>query len=191
MEEQWLLTCLIRPSCPKCPKRHYEIYQDDTTVGDELDTNWSDPEVESNEVIRGLKRRRTDDGAQRARRAAREQLIDEDVLKELGFHSTEPFSSSYPFNGILDAVGPNLLHGISKCFMDDLLKKWVIPLVKKWWKDKGYTSAEVEEELNSRFALMPRWKNVRRFKSGILGEGATWMVHDYKAMMAVIIGVLQ
>jgi hypothetical protein len=46
------------------------------------------------------------------------------------------------------------------------------------------------EELDARFAIMPVHKNRRRFSDGILSQKHHWSVHEYKAMMKVIVGVL-
>ena len=43
--------------------------------------------------------------------------------KRHSYHPSDTFSVNYPFGGILDALGPDLLHQISKCFMDYMMKQ--------------------------------------------------------------------
>jgi hypothetical protein len=54
--------------------------------------------------------------------------------------------------------------------MDWLFRKWLHLLMIKVWKGKGFSEAALESELNTRFALMPNFKDLRRFSHGILSE---------------------
>jgi hypothetical protein len=42
MEEQWLLTCTIKPTCPKCYHRGREYEADDE--GHDLENDWRPPQ---------------------------------------------------------------------------------------------------------------------------------------------------
>src|SRR5579859_7001719 len=113
-------------------------------------------------------------------------------LKGLGLHQQEPFSAKYPFGGILDAVCPDLLHQISKCFMDHLLDKWIVPLMY-WYGEKQQPRAsndQVNQEFDARFALMPSAMQLRRFPSRIFADNHHWTVDQLKNMMKIIIGAL-
>ena len=191
MEEQWTLTCLIRPSCPKCPKRYYSIFKltETASSGDNLETNWShDPDDEV--LIRALKRRRTDADVTRLREAVRNGTMNHLALHELGFHPDSPFSDQYPWNGILDSVGPDLLHQVSKCFLDDVFHKWLYPLVINVYKEKGFSEAMIESELDCRFTLIPPFKELRRFSRGILAQDHHWTVDEIKDMTKIMVGAL-
>ena len=48
----------------------------------------------------------------------------------------------------------------------------------------------MDMELDSRFALMPGYFNLRRFQDGILSQNHHWAVYEYKAMMQVIVGAM-
>jgi hypothetical protein len=111
-------------------------------------------------------------------------------LHRLGYQASQlPFSIEYPFNGILDSVVPDLLHGISKCFMDYLIGKWIFPLMDKT-RDKGVNIDALKTEIDARFAIMPKYSGLRRFSNGVLSQKHHWSVYEYKAMMQVIVGVL-
>src|SRR5271169_3736319 len=95
MEEQWTLTCLIRPTCPKC--YHHGTDKD----GDELEITWRDSEGDS---LRSATAPRTDIDAFNCRKQHSEDPTF--PLKRFGYHPDKPFSRNYPYGGILDAVGP-------------------------------------------------------------------------------------
>ena len=56
--------------------------------------------------------------------AAQGSKAAEAICIALGYHADEPFTTEYPYNnGILSAVGLDLLHQVSKCFKDHLLNR--------------------------------------------------------------------
>lgn len=191
MEEQWLLTCTIKPTCPKCYHRGRKYLNDygdeeeggaDTVgeageAGEVGEDEWTPPPEAT---------RRTDSDALRDR----DQYKDSDsnwILRRLGYHLDQPFSFRYPFTGILDSVGPDLLHQISKCFKDYLIEQWIWPLMKGTC---GVSEAKLKAEFDARFMLMPTYALARKFKEGIFTEKHFWSVHDIKEMMKVIVGAL-
>src|SRR5947208_7115390 len=110
-------------------------------------------------------------------------------LRALGYHPQRPFSTNYPFGtGIIDAFGPDLLHQISKCFMDYLMKSWIWKLMKITWKGRGFSKTKLKMEFDSQFALMPGYTGIQRFEHGALTKTHAWTVHEYKEIMKVIIG---
>ena len=170
----------------------FELYRaGQNDAGKDLEAEWSfDPEDE--ELIRSLKRQRTDVGAAHLRAAIHEERVDSEILCQLGYHPDQSFSEKLStIDGVLDICGPDLLHQISKCFMDWLFRKWLYPLMRKIWRDKDFSEAALESELDCRFALMPKFKDLRRFSHDILSEDHHWTVHEYKAMMKVMVGALQ
>ncbi len=179
MPEQWLLTCLVQPACTKC------LYRGTPDA--------NDPRYQRRNAVNKLNKElannhpRTDAHAleQRAR------CNDSVPLRALGYHPQHPFSTNYPFGtGIIDAVGPDLLHQISKCFMDYLIKAWIWKLMKITWKGRGFSKTQLKMEFDSRFALMPGYTGIRRFEHGVLTKTHAWTVHEYKEIMKVIIGAL-
>ena len=74
--------------------------------------------------------------------------------------------------------------------MDYVFKKWIYPLMINHWSKKGITQNKLAAELDARFALMPGYLNLRRFKDGILSLDHAWSVYEYKAMMKVIVGTI-
>ena len=105
MPEQWLLTCLVQPACTKCLYRGTPDANDPRYQGRNA-VNKLNKELANNHP-------RTDAHAleQRAR------CNDSVPLRALGYHPQHPFSTNYPFGmGIIDAVGPDLLHQISEVF---------------------------------------------------------------------------
>src|SRR3984885_9767886 len=175
MEEQWLLTCTIKPTCPKCYHRRREYEADDE--GHDLENDWNPPQEGSC---------RTDSGALRDRIR---YAGDTRILSRLGYHLDPPFSVRYPFGGILDSVGPDLLHQISKMFMDYLMVQWIYPLMEKTSPD-GVSKSALRAEFDARFALMPTYSEGRSFRNGIFTEKHFWSVHDMKQMMKVVVGAL-
>src|SRR5437762_507257 len=89
----------------------------------------------------------------------------------------------------MDAVGPDLLHQISKCFMDYLIKAWIWKLIEITWKGKALLP-QVKLEFDARFAIIPKYTNLRRFNDGIIAEKHHWTVYEYKQMMKTIVGTL-
>jgi hypothetical protein len=179
MEEQWHVTCQVRPACPKCHRRGTRV------DGEELEIDWREHQDDD---LTTHDQPRTDADARSCRIRFRENP--EYPLHELGYHPDEPFSASYKYGGILDAVGPDLLHQVSKCFKDYGVDQWFWRLIKKYWKDKaGVSARDSKIEFDSRFALMPSYPNGRRFKEGVLSQTHHWTVHEVKEMMKVFMGV--
>src|SRR5579859_4139813 len=113
-------------------------------------------------------------------------------LKRLGLHPQELFSANYPFSRILDAVVPDLLHQISKCFMDYLLTRWIVPLMYSHGEKQQPRASndQVNQEFDAHFALMPGAMQLRCFPSGIFADNHHWTVDQLKNMMKIIIGAL-
>jgi hypothetical protein len=182
MEEQWLLACMIKGSCPKClsPRGNLE------TGGRQRRLTWAKASAPE----------RTDSHAQDYRRCMHTSArcpcprYQKDEQRQLSYHPNIPFTDSYVHGGILDALGPDLLHQVSKCFKDYLLDTWLTALVKIHAKHRGYNEATILAELDVRFMAMPTYRNLRRFHKGIFTQKHHWTVHEVKAMMKVIMGVL-
>jgi len=181
MPEQWLLTCLVQPACTKC------LYRGTPDANDLRFTRRN----AVNKINQDLANNhpRTDTHALEHRVRYRN---DESVpLRALGYHPQIPFSINYPFGtGIIDAVGPDLLHHISKCFMDYLMKEWIWNLMKITWKGRGFSKAQLKMEFDSRFALIPEYTGLQQFEHGVLTKTHAWTVHEYKEIMKVILGTL-
>src|SRR5271167_4735357 len=110
----------------------------------------------------------------------------------MGYHLDPLFSVNYSLSDIINAVGPDLLHQVSKFFMDYLLKQWIFPLVKLHWKSKkgiNTTIMDIKTEIDSRFAMMPAYPGLRQFANSIFTQNHHWTIHEYKAMMKVVLGV--
>ena len=181
MPEQWLLTCLVQPACTKC------LYRGTPDANDPRFTRRN----AVNKINQDLANNhpRTDAHALEHRVRYRNDVSV--PLRALGYHPQIPFSINYPFGtGIIDAVGPDLLHQISKCFMDYLMKEWIWNLMKITWKGRGFSKAQLKMEFDSRFALIPGYTGLRRFEHGVLTKTHAWTVHEYKEMMKVILGAL-
>ena len=173
MEEQWLLTCLKKSSCPKC---YFGINLEEMAGNHKC------------RVSDSIGHCRTDAEASRIRFALQNDEMEPQAVYALGYHEDTPFSVNYPLGGILNAVGPDLLHQVSKCFMDYLLTVWILPLMQKYWAKRKISAKNLEIEI--RFALIPGYPNLRRFANGIFTDNHHWTVHEYKAMMKVIMGTL-
>jgi len=111
MEEQWLLSCQIRPACVK-----YHFPRKDAST--------SGPGVAPESF-----RSRTDEHARQTRAGGKRLDLEPTAVNAQGYHMDGPFSRNYWIGGIQDALGPDLLHQVSKCFMDYLLQKWIFPLI--------------------------------------------------------------
>jgi len=168
MEEQWLLACMKKPDCPKC-------------IIINPGTQLHDPR---NRTIR------TDAHAANARERQKHGEITLRELMDLGYHKTKPYASEFPHNGILDSLCPDLLHGVSKCFSDYIMKRFIWPYMQYSWKKKGVAASLLRMEFDSRFALVPSYMGLRRFKDGILTQNHHWTVHEHKEMMKVTLAVL-
>jgi hypothetical protein len=197
MEEQWLLTCLINPSCPKCPKRKIvespipaQAMGDDGPWGVNVGGNSRGNARVNSRVNSGVFHPRTDVAASRLYDDFKNGIVASTDLHRLGYHPSPPFSHGFPFNGILDAVCPDLLHGVSKCFHDYVFQRWIYPVMTRNAALKNVTADSLAEELDARFAIMPVHQNVRRFANGVLSQKHSWSVYEFKAMMKVIVGVL-
>jgi len=156
--------------------------------GDDLEMEWS----ADGGLLSDSSRRWTDyDACQCRSRYARDPSY---PLKRWGYHPESPYSREYPHGGILDAVGPDLLHQISKCWHDYALQAWFWPMMKEWWQNKrnGKVMERVLKlEFDSRYTLIPTYPGqCRRFPDGILDKGHAWVVFEQKSMMKVIVAVL-
>ena len=173
MEEQWLLSCQIRPACVKCHFPH-------------KDASTSGPGVTPESF-----RSRTDEHARQTRAAGKRLDLEPTAVNAQGYHMDGPFSRNYWIGGIQDALGPDLLHQVSKCFMDYLLQKWIFPLIDIHWEKRKVSKGAVKTEIDSRFAMIPGYPNLRRFARGVFTSTHHWTVHEYKAMMKVAVGILE
>jgi Plavaka transposase len=177
MEEQWLLGNLIRDSCPKClaPRLDLEHYRS--------------LNVSASQLRSASPRRDTD--ATKARVDFQEGRITETELREGSYHENHVFSANYRWGGIMDAMCPDLLHQVSKCFKDYAMDKWVVKLIKLTHCGKnGVAEKDVLQELDSRFILIPGYKRLHRFKYGVFTQTHFWTVKEYKEIMKVIMGVI-
>lgn len=94
-------------------------------------------------------------------------------LRQAGYHLRRPFSARYPYGGILDAVGFDLLHQVTKCFMDYLFNGWIFPLIlshpKKYFRK---IQLDVDVEIDARFASVPGWTGICWFREGIVSHSS-------------------
>jgi hypothetical protein len=167
MEEQVVLASIVKGWCPKCLGPTGEL----------------EPQGPRGRISVPP---RTDADARNARRN-----LEPSDLREQGYHVNETFCADYPRGGIIDSLGPDLLHQAAKCFWDHLLEKCIKPLILDYWSEKRKIPASrVLAEIDARFSIMPKYFGLRRFTKGIYNKQHPWMVHEYRAMMKVILGVL-
>ena len=57
---------------------------------------------------------------------------------------------------MLEAVGPDLLHQLEKCFIDYVFEKWIWPLTINVNAGK-VSEAALNAEFDARFAIMPKF----------------------------------
>src|SRR5438477_9566964 len=110
---------------------------------------------------------RSDDLMREARLAAQGSETAEVIYVALRYHGDEPFTTEYSYNnGILSAVGLDLLHQVSKCFKDYLLNRWIFPLITSAWYRLGIGKFKIgvmKPEIDSQFTLVPGYLNLRHF----------------------------
>ena len=183
MEEQWLLTCLFQQACPKCPKRNIKLHRQSG-----VNRNMSVQAISQQKITET----RTDSGAKLARNLyhSNKTRAAQVLLNREGYHSPKPFSVDYPFGGILAAVGPDLLHQLSKCGMDYLFNEWIYKLTLGTAKAKNISQTALDVEIDARFALIPKYPSLKYFKEDILSQKYHWTVHEIKEMMRVMMGCL-
>jgi len=185
MEKQWQLMCLHWPFCPKCYNR---VSPND---GEELKVVWSHDGESTSLPLNTV---RTDQHIRFHRRHGLSQDEDlENVLiiqHNLGYHPDGPFSENYPYGGILDAVGPDLLHQVSKCFMDYVFEKWIWKLMKLDAQDGKISEKDLKAEFNARFSLVPSYTGGKRFHHGVHMETHFWSIYEVKEMMKSFVGVV-
>jgi Plavaka transposase len=188
MEEQVHLASVIKGRCPKCLAPGMRLETKPQAPGGRKrarPVTTSDPSLADGSYYA----RRTDGHAAQIRQKAR-RANDNQILQTQGYHINEPFSSAYPLGGILEALCPDLLHQPPKCFMDHLWSKIVHPLLVRHCQKEKLKEKDLLMELDSRFILMPKYPNLRRFTKGVFTQNHTWTVHEYRAMMRVILGIL-
>jgi len=135
--------------------------------------------------------KRTDNEAKQWREGYFRGVVTFQQLRHAGYHPQHPFSSLYPYGGILDAVGPDLLHQVTKCFMDYLFNCWIYPLILSHGKKHfRKIQLDVDIEIDARFALVPSWTGMRWFREGIISQTHPWTCHEMKDMMRQAIGCL-
>jgi hypothetical protein len=135
-----------------------------------------------------IREKRTDAEAKTIRLNYRHGHCSAEELHRAGYHPTPPFSIDYPYGGINDAVGPDLLHQATKCFMDVLINNHIHPLLVRTWRSNGITPEQLNIEIDARLSLVPPWTGMRCFKEGIMSQDHHWSCHEYKDMMRQIIG---
>src|SRR6202035_969532 len=179
LEEQWLLTCLIQPTCPKCPKRSMKLHRQSG-----VNRNMSVEAISQQKITET----RTDSDAKLARNHYYSNKTDaaKAVLNRQGYHRPSPFSVDYPYGGILAAVGPDLLHQLSKCSMDYLFDQWIYKLTLGTAKAKKISQTDLDVEIDARFALVPKYPGLKHFNEGMLSQEHHWTVHEIKEMMRVM-----
>src|SRR5947208_17034236 len=101
---------------------------------------------------------RSDDLMREARLAAQGSETAEVIYVALRYHGDKPFTTEYPYNnGILSAVGWDLLQQVSKCFKDYLLNRCIFPLITSAWCELGVWKFKIEVvmiEIDSWFTLV-------------------------------------
>jgi hypothetical protein len=107
-------------------------------------------------------------------------------LKKYGYHVTKPFTERYIHSDIHDALAPDLLHQISKCFYD-YLHKWIMNLVEK---TAHVTLEKVKGEIDARFSQIPPYPKLRAFRQGITST-SRWTGNEFKNMLRVYLGVVR
>jgi Plavaka transposase len=180
-EEQVLLTNLIRGACPKCVGVRGQLEAFRRLDHREPAASWI-----------GGAAPRLDKDAHRLRNKFTEGKMTLEQLesKRHSYHPSDTFSAHYPFGGILDALGPDLLHQVSKCFMDYVMKQWLKPLIVRHWKEKGVKKKTILREIDKRFMYVTAYPKLRRFSSGVFAEDHHWTMREYKDIMRVTPAVL-
>ena len=135
--------------------------------------------------------KRTDEEAEAWRDGHDRGIHTSQQLRQAGYHPQRPFSARYPYGGIHDAVGPDLLHQVTKCFMDYLFDSWIYPFMLSSAKRQfRKNQLDVDVEIDARFALVPGWTGMRWFREGIVSQTHPWTCHEMKDMMRQTIGCL-
>jgi Plavaka transposase len=189
-EEQMLLGNLWKWSCPKClaPRNALEKHRNlNRDIRNDGPQTW-------------CAQTRTDSDARRLRQQYRDGEVTIEDLKRHSYHPTDTFCVNLPGagdGGILSALSPDLLHQTSKCFMDYIMVKFLIPLMEAQWtgtkkpSGKGrYAKKHLYRELDRRFMYIPAHRHLTRFHNGVFSQNHGWTMKEYKNMMKIIMGVL-
>lgn len=180
-EEQVLLANIIRGGCPKClgVRGHLEAFR--RLDQREPAASW----------IGGASPRLDKEAHHLRDKFAKGKITLEQLKsKRHSYHPGDTFSARYPFGGILDALGPDLLHQVSKCFMDYVMKQWLKPLIVRYWKEKGVKKKTILREIDKRFTYVTAYPGLRRFSGGVFAEDHHWTMREYKDIMRVAPAVL-
>jgi hypothetical protein len=172
-----MLSNLFHNSCPKCVATRGRLEEFRLLSHNTQPENQCAPE-------------RLDTEARDLRTRFRRGKLTRRQLNALDYHPSHPFSVNYPFGGILDALSPDLLHQASKCFMDHITEKFLLPLTKSHWEAKGISEAALLTELDLRFMYMTPYPGLRRFSDGVYTQDHHWTMREYKDIMRVNLGVL-
>ena len=140
---------------------------------------------------------RENDDAQRLRRVHKD---DPKTLRHFGYHGTIPFTERHVFTSIYDALAPDLLHQVSKCFYD-YVHQWVLAIIgdqtpdalrkRKRTNTTGTkpSKRKTRGEIDARFSQLPPYPGLRSFREGI-SLTSRWQGNEFKNMLKVYLGVI-
>ena len=163
-EEQRVLARIFSSWCPKCTIPSFQRERP------------PDPGFESlNHAPRGQ---------EEAYRLRNLYKNDAASLKRHGYKRTFPFTQNHPFSDIYDALAPDLLHQVTKCFFN-YIHKILVDLI-----DKRANSTKSKGEIDARFSHIPPYPHLKAFKEGI-NKLPRWTGVEYRAMAKVYLSVIK
>jgi hypothetical protein len=94
---------------------------------------------------------------------------------------------NYPYRGILIIIDPDLLYQLFKYNIDYLFDQWIYKLILGIIKMKKISQINLDIEIDTRFALIPKYPDLKYFNEGILSQKYHWIIHEIKKMMRIMI----
>jgi len=179
-EEQRLLASILQGFCPKCVIPAFRK-NDSESMGPGRGNIPQSLEEEDQEflvdasILQHSHGPRENDDAQRLRRVHKD---DPKTLRRFGYHGTIPFTERHVFTSIYDALAPDLLHQVSKCFYD-YVHQWVLAIIgdqtpdalrkRKRTNTTGTkpSKRKTRGEIDARFSQLPPYPGLRSFREGI------------------------
>jgi hypothetical protein len=170
-EEQRQLASILSGYCPKCIIPAFRHGSDDVNP-------WCEREPH-------LPRDQHDALRCRAMYEANGDLA---TLRSFGYHPVTPFSDHNPIPGcsMHNALAPDLLHQVSKNFLDMVHFKVMLVMVA----ELGVSKEKVRDELDARFTQIPLYPGLKRFGRGI-SKISRWQGKEYKEMLRIYLGIIR